>query len=273
LSIVSADFVPIYPYPNMSVLIGIGQRYNVIVKADPMANGTTQPLTDNNNYWIRTSVADNCGPGVGVKKGPNYNQTGILRYNSSSTAQPQSKPWNDISLACSDETYTSLRPVVPWIVGDPINNVTRGAGVQHMAMVGGSPVVPIPTFPKPKLAFWNASDGKLKFTPLQINFSNPIFLNLDNTQPWNPLWRSSQRVWLAITADTETNIDAHPIHLHGHDFAILQQAENTPYTAANIRPNRLNPPRRDVVLMPTSGFIIIAFKADNPGSWLMHCHI
>jgi hypothetical protein len=37
--------------------------------------------------------------------------------------------------------------------------------------------------------------------------------------------------------------------------------------------NRLNPPRRDVVLLPANGFVIIAFKADNPGSWLMHCHI
>lgn len=45
------------------------------------------------------------------------------------------------------------------------------------------------------------------------------------------------------------------------------------YDPANIRVNRLNPPRRDVVLLPTSGFVIIAFKADNPGSWLMHCHI
>jgi len=25
--------------------------------------------------------------------------------------------------------------------------------------------------------------------------------------------------------------------------------------------------------MPNNGFIIIAFKADNPGSWLLHCHI
>jgi len=34
-----------------------------------------------------------------------------------------------------------------------------------------------------------------------------------------------------------------------------------------------NPPRRDVALLPNGGFLIIAFKADNPGSWLMHCHI
>ena len=25
--------------------------------------------------------------------------------------------------------------------------------------------------------------------------------------------------------------------------------------------------------MPANGFVVIAFKADNPGSWLMHCHI
>jgi len=34
-----------------------------------------------------------------------------------------------------------------------------------------------------------------------------------------------------------------------------------------------NPPRRDVVLLPNGGFVVIAFKPDNPGSWLMHCHI
>ena len=34
-----------------------------------------------------------------------------------------------------------------------------------------------------------------------------------------------------------------------------------------------NPPRRDVALLPQGGYLIIAFKADNPGSWLLHCHI
>jgi hypothetical protein len=34
-----------------------------------------------------------------------------------------------------------------------------------------------------------------------------------------------------------------------------------------------NPPRRDVVLLPTDGYVVIAFKADNPGPWLIHCHI
>ena len=62
------------------------------------------------------------------------------------------------------------------------------------------------------------------------------------------------------------------IHLHGHDFAILQQ--NTSLTFPNgLHPKFDNPPRRDVVLLPTNGYVIIAFKTDNPGPWVMHCHI
>lgn len=25
--------------------------------------------------------------------------------------------------------------------------------------------------------------------------------------------------------------------------------------------------------MPKNGYVVIAFKADNPGAWLIHCHI
>lgn len=63
------------------------------------------------------------------------------------------------------------------------------------------------------------------------------------------------------------------IHLHGHDFAILQQAENRTLDYGNLELKFDNPPRRDVVLLPADGFVVIAFKTDNPGSWLLHCHI
>lgn len=62
------------------------------------------------------------------------------------------------------------------------------------------------------------------------------------------------------------------IHLHGHDFAILQQSNQT-YSPARLNLTLNNPPRRDVVLLPANGFVVIAFKSDNPGTWLMHCHI
>lgn len=34
-----------------------------------------------------------------------------------------------------------------------------------------------------------------------------------------------------------------------------------------------NPSRRDTVLMPGLGFVVVAWKVENPGAWLMHCHV
>lgn len=62
------------------------------------------------------------------------------------------------------------------------------------------------------------------------------------------------------------------MHLHGHDFALLQQSSEA-WSKCKFNPQLNNPPRRDVVLLPHSGFIVIAFKADNPGAWAFHCHI
>jgi len=35
----------------------------------------------------------------------------------------------------------------------------------------------------------------------------------------------------------------------------------------------VNPPRRDTAVLPGDGYLVIAFMADNPGAWLLHCHI
>jgi hypothetical protein len=66
----------------------------------------------------------------------------------------------------------------------------------------------------------------------------------------------------------------HPIHLHGHDFYVLGQGAGT--FDINSTPNTLkyvNPPRRDTAILPGGGWLALAFPTDNPGAWLMHCHI
>lgn len=65
---------------------------------------------------------------------------------------------------------------------------------------------------------------------------------------------------------------SHPIHLHGHDFWILKQEVGT-YDPATTVFNTINPPRRDVATLPGNGFLTIAFQLNNPGAWLVHCHI
>ena len=50
----------------------------------------------------------------------------------------------------------------------------------------------------------------------------------------------------------------HPMHLHGHTFALAGQA------GPGIRKDTIN-----VLPMET---LAVDFQADNPGQWLVHCH-
>jgi FtsP/CotA-like multicopper oxidase with cupredoxin domain len=55
----------------------------------------------------------------------------------------------------------------------------------------------------------------------------------------------------------------HPMHLHGHSFLVVSR---------NGTPN----PRRewsDTVLVPPKQTVDVAFVADNPGNWMLHCHV
>lgn len=53
----------------------------------------------------------------------------------------------------------------------------------------------------------------------------------------------------------------------------MEVAANKTFDPKAPLPIKFNPPRRDVVYLPEFGYVIIAFKADNPGGWLIHCHI
>ncbi|KAK1321560.1 Laccase-3 [Acorus calamus] len=74
-----------------------------------------------------------------------------------------------------------------------------------------------------------------------------------------------------------TNIVAgenHPIHLHGYDFYILAEGfGNFNPETDKARFNMMDPPLRNTVAVPVNGWAVIRFKADNPGVWLMHCHL
>ena len=55
---------------------------------------------------------------------------------------------------------------------------------------------------------------------------------------------------------------SHPMHLHGHPFQVVE-----------IDGRRFSGAKRDTVMVPANGApVTIAFEADNPGHWIMHCH-
>ena len=54
----------------------------------------------------------------------------------------------------------------------------------------------------------------------------------------------------------------HPMHLHGHTFQMVE-----------IDGNRFPGARRDTVLVTPGARVVVAFDADNPGWWALHCHL
>nr|CAB3461896.1 unnamed protein product [Digitaria exilis] len=67
--------------------------------------------------------------------------------------------------------------------------------------------------------------------------------------------------------------DSHPMHLHGFNFFVLAQGfGNYDEATATPRFNLVNPQERNTIAVPTGGWAVIRFVADNPGMWFMHCH-
>ncbi|XP_064606396.1 uncharacterized protein LOC135471205 [Liolophura sinensis] len=100
----------------------------------------------------------------------------------------------------------------------------------------------------------------------------------------------------------------HPIHSHGHAFYVLKMGygiynqttgafmSSTTDINCNTGPNQsfcnnptwLDPtwsdgnvpglitedaPRKDTIIVPSGGYVVLRLVADNPGLWFMHCHI
>ncbi|CAN8103940.1 unnamed protein product [Discula destructiva] len=281
MTVMENDLVPIQPYKTTSLSIGIGQRYMVVIEADQ----------DAGDYWMRTHPADGCNAftpalcgglapcSVSRMTKPFNVTTGILRYDSKSKAEPTSKPWQ-YSTACLDEPYASLQPVVPWVIDrHPANEITESRFAAVIQTVNSS-----------------AATGGYKhwmLTPdfLWLDFGNPSILNIDNeTYDRNGNFHiveddfDSGYVFMVIESSNQSSIAlpdnvlklnvTHPLHWHGMDVVVLAQ-QNTTFDPVNSYKsfNFVNPPRRDVVLVPAGGYIAIAFKPDNPGVWLLHCHI
>ena len=54
----------------------------------------------------------------------------------------------------------------------------------------------------------------------------------------------------------------HPMHLHGHEFQVVE-----------INEQRFSGAVRDTILVPPGHRVVVAFDANNPGLWALHCHL
>ena len=108
-TVIAADFTPIVPYTTSSVVLAVGQRYDVLIHANQTVG----------NYWLRV------GTGGGGCDGPNANAANIravFHYDGAVSGSPNST--GSLPSGCRDETFV---PYVPTTV--PSNSTPSALSV------------------------------------------------------------------------------------------------------------------------------------------------
>jgi FtsP/CotA-like multicopper oxidase with cupredoxin domain len=235
LTVIAMDLVPIVPYSTQVLSIGMGQRYDIVVDASESSG----------DFWIRAIPQTACSDNDSAD-----NIKGILRYDSTSTDDPTTSAYSYTD-SCDDEDMSGL---VPYLALDASDETEED---DFAVTVGKS---------------GNVFKWYMAATTFVAEWADPTLLQIyDNstnfTTSSHVIELDTADEWVYFIIETSQAIP-HPIHLHGHDFYVLAQGSGT-YDNSTVTLGLTNPPRRDVAMLPSSGYLVIGFQTDNPGAWLM----
>ncbi|KAG9688980.1 laccase precursor, partial [Aureobasidium melanogenum] len=250
-TIIAADFIPVNPEPAPEwLLVAIGQRYDVIIDANQTSG----------NYWFRAEAANECA------SSSDGNGRAIFRYDASSTSVPEDNDETPPQSECIDQ------PTTPYWE-QSVDQSTFEAQAKTLSTGFGDGV----TVNGENLLLWH-----LNTTSMSIHWDKPTLGYVFNgstawPQEYDVIEIPNEGVWTywVIQQVSGSPPITHPIHLHGHDFFVLGHQSSSTFDASTMmnQLNFKNPPRRDTATLPASGWLVVAFEANNPGAWLMHCHI
>ena len=258
-TIIAADLIPVKPKTVDSVFLGVGQRLDVLIEAKA-AKG---------NYWFNATF----GGQVFCGDSHNVGAAAIFQYQGAPAGLPTIPGTAPADHQCLDDnTLVPIvkRQITPGNFAPDVNNK-----IPVRLDVTGGPIF-----------IW-----KVNGSSITVDWDKPVF---DYVLTSNTSYPSKENIihvpqknkwvyWL-IENDPDGRISIpHPFHLHGHDFLVVGRSQDeapgsqVPHVfdpaVDNARLNGNNPTRRDVAMLPAKGWLLIAFKTDNPGAWLMHCHI
>lgn len=126
------------------------------------------------------------------------------------------------------------------------------------------------------IVLWTVNGTSMIIDPGKPTVQYVAEKNTSYPQSYNLIEISASAQWAYWVIQQAPNAPpiAHPIHLHGHDMYVLGTGSGQFSVDANLGQLKFtNPPRRDVAFLPGGGWLVIAYPTDNPGAWLMHCHI
>lgn len=223
------------PYTTDSLLISIGQRYDVIIEANNTAG----------DYWLRAGWQSACS-----SNGDPTGMTGIVRYDSASTADPTTTG-GTVSTFCGDEDLSDLVPYlsqdVGTITGTEEEALYFSFGSYFTWTLNGTAFYIDYTRPTLDYVYDNETDFPAEYNVFKVGASS------SGASEWN----------LMVIVDNTGFGLYHPIHLHGHDFWIVG-AESATFDMDTFKPKRTNPTRRDTAVLPANGYLAVACERPFP---------
>ncbi|CAK7232975.1 hypothetical protein SEUCBS140593_008445 [Sporothrix eucalyptigena] len=278
MTVIATDFVPVDAYTTSSLFVGVGQRYDVVIDASQAVG----------NYWINATYSNTHVCGSSVNPFP----AAILHYEGA----PVYKPGHNYAGATGLPTTLGTAPPDSLCADntDFVPIVSRTAPLSQFEP-DAQDTLPVALKTVGSRVFWTVNASAI-----DVNWDKPVLQTLDDSYSHNyggsavnlPIFNASENLivlneqteWSFWLIQNESPVP-HPMHLHGHDFLILGQSppptDPLSSTAGPIEFNMIdksqlranNPVRRDATMLPSFGWLLVAFEATNPGAWLFHCHI
>ncbi|ETN42833.1 uncharacterized protein HMPREF1541_01991 [Cyphellophora europaea CBS 101466] len=248
LTVIANDMVPVVPYDTDVVVLGIGQRTDVVVTANSQLGAV----------WMRSNIT-----ACSLAKQPNG--LAVIYYDDcDTTIEPTSPAWPPRPDLCANDDLSLTVPYYPIPVpATPDKTIT--IEVNSTINATGNLV-------------WTMNESSFR-----VNYNDPALYRAHANDPgfvYPPEWNlynleSSESVRLVVINHSPIG---HPMHLHGHNMYVLHEGKGYWDESSIIRPE--NPQRRDTQMLrpadPKAGtpsHIVIQIDSDNPGVWPFHCHI
>uniref|UniRef100_H2YGT3 ferroxidase n=1 Tax=Ciona savignyi TaxID=51511 RepID=H2YGT3_CIOSA len=302
LNIIATDGIDVTSH-TVTSLVGGGERFDFVLNANQTPS----------SYWVRIQGLADCR---------NSSQRAVLWYNGTTTQRPTStadvgnttklNPLNEketerVKFVTSLSTLTPLdvrlaqKPDLVHFVGFdfklvdntryhdsmhyPIRAVPRN---HHLYSPQLNNVSFVPSS-SPLLSQYDDVDQSLICDTFRdINVPSTTVLTPSAILQFRACThivdiKLGSTVELVVFDEGRTFNAGHPMHLHGHHFAVvaMNKIKSTLsldeiqeiYANGSIAYNFENTVMKDSVIVPDGGYVVIRFVADNPGIWSFHCHL
>ncbi|KAJ2765825.1 ferroxidase fet3 [Coemansia nantahalensis] len=242
--IIEADGVATEMQKVDSVVLGVAQRVSVLVRALPAADA---------NYGYNFEIFSDVFPEY-----PGYNPRayqGAVLYNDDIDSRVPST----IARDTVDDIF-----LVPLDRQPLLDEPDMSHDVAITAERGPSGIVQ---------AFVNGVQFKMPERPSLLTAMEHCGPGLINATAFGRSTNAVVVPHMAILELRVLNHDsvAHPMHMHGYFFQIVERGTiGDPRSAVR---SAHAPMRRDTTIVPPDTYVRLRIRADNPGVWLMHCHI